>query len=279
MNVYTPVELRQIVSFPFFADLVQCGFPSPAQDYVEKRIDLNELLVQHPSATYFVKAAGDSMIDAGIDEGDLLVVDSARKAEHGDIVIAAVGGEFTVKKLQLLPRVQLNPMNPAYWSPMYFKPGDSDSEQMRRLDKRKSTVMAGLSYVHNTPYGFLRTTIAGDTLDNSNGINWDLAWLYRYTNGNLTLTPGIGVEWNSDNQNEYYYGVSRHESRRSGMRSYDPDSSWNPYLELSANYRFLGDWSVYGVARYTRLSDEITDSPMVDKSWSGLISTGITYTF
>lgn len=93
----------------------------------------------------------------------------------------------------------------AYWSPMYFKPGDSDSEQMRRLDKRKSTVMAGLSYVHNTPYGFLRTTIAGDTLDNSNGINWDLAWLYRYTNGNLTLTPGIGVEWNSDNQNEYYY--------------------------------------------------------------------------
>lgn len=104
-------------------------------------------------------------------------------------------------------------------------------------------------------------------------------WLYRYTNGNLTLTPGIGVEWNSDNQNEYYYGVSRHESRRSGMRSYDPDSSWNPYLELSANYRFLGDWSVYGVARYTRLSDEITDSPMVDKSWSGLISTGITYTF
>ncbi|SQC42233.1 Error-prone repair protein UmuD [Klebsiella pneumoniae] len=90
---------------------MQCGFPSPAQDYVEKRIDLNELLVQHPSATYFVKAAGDSMIDAGIDEGDLLVVDSARKAEHGDIVIAAVGGEFTVKKLQLLPRVQLNPMN------------------------------------------------------------------------------------------------------------------------------------------------------------------------
>ncbi len=82
----------------------------------------------------------------------------------------------------------------------------------------------------------------------------------------LTLTPGIGVEWNSDNQNEYYYGVSKHESNRSGMRSYDPDSSWNPYLELAANYRFLGDWSVYGIARYTRLSDEITDSPMVDKS-------------
>ncbi len=119
--------------FPFFADLVQCGFPSPAQDYVEKRIDLNELLVQHPSATYFVKAAGDSMIDAGIDEGDLLVVDSARKAEHGDIVIAAVGGEFTVKKLQLLPRVQLNPMNPAY-SPHRGRPrGDARYFRRRNL--------------------------------------------------------------------------------------------------------------------------------------------------
>jgi outer membrane protein len=74
-------------------------------------------------------------------------------------------------------------------------------------------------------------------LDNSNGVTWDLAWLYRYTNGGLTLTPGIGVEWNSDNQNEYYYGVSRAESRRSGLNSYDPDNGWSPYLELTASYR------------------------------------------
>ncbi|MFP0511782.1 translesion error-prone DNA polymerase V autoproteolytic subunit, partial [Klebsiella variicola] len=113
MQFCTPVELREIMLIPLYSDLVQCGFPSPAQDYVEQRIDLNELLVNHPSATYFVKAAGDSMKDAGIGEGDLLVVDSSRTAVHGDIVIAAVDGEFTVKKLQLHPRVQLNPMNPA----------------------------------------------------------------------------------------------------------------------------------------------------------------------
>ena len=166
-----------------------------------------------------------------------------------------------------------------YWSPMYFKPGDSDNSQLRRLDKRKSTVMAGVSWMHHTQYGSLRTMLSGDTLDNSNGIVWDTAWVYRYTNGGLTLTPGIGVQWNSENQNQYYYGVSHHESAKSGLRSYDPNSSWNPYLELSANYRFAGSWSVYGTARYTRLSDEITDSPMVDKSWSGLLSTGITYTF
>ncbi len=114
MEFYQLTELRPISLLPLFSDLVQCGFPSPAQDYVEKRIDLNELLVSHPSATYFVKAAGDSMIDGGISDGDLLVVDSSRTAEHGDIVIAAVGGEFTVKQLQLRPRVQLNPLNSAY---------------------------------------------------------------------------------------------------------------------------------------------------------------------
>ena len=114
MKFYTPAELRQIVLLPLYSDLVQCGFPSPAQDYVEQRIDLNELLINHPSATYFVKAAGDSMIEGGISEGDLLVVDSSRKPEHGNIVIAAVDGEFTVKKLQLHPRIQLNPMNSAY---------------------------------------------------------------------------------------------------------------------------------------------------------------------
>lgn len=99
---------------PLYCDPVPCGFPSPAQDYVEQRIDLNELLVQHPSATYFVKASGDSMTDAGIGDGDLLVVDSSRKAGHGDIVIAAVDGGFTVKRLLLHPAIMLRPENSAY---------------------------------------------------------------------------------------------------------------------------------------------------------------------
>ena len=105
-----PADLREIVTFPLFSDLVQCGFPSPAADYVEQRIDLNQLLIQHPSATYFVKASGDSMIDGGISDGDF--------------VIAAVDGEFTVKKLQLRPTVQLIPMNSAY-SPITISSEDT----------------------------------------------------------------------------------------------------------------------------------------------------------
>lgn len=166
-----------------------------------------------------------------------------------------------------------------YWDPMHFKPSDSDSHRMRQLNKRHSTMMAGLSYEHYTPYGFLRTTLAGDTLDNSNGFVWDLAWLYRYTSGDLTVTPGIGVEWNSKNQNDYYYGVSKKESARSGLRSYNPDDSWNPYLLLSVSYSLTDSWSIYGTGRYTRLTNETTDSPMVNKSWTGVLSTGITYTF
>ena len=104
---------------PLFVERVPCGFPSPAQDYVEDRIDLNKLVVQHPSATYFVKVSGDSMIGAGIGHGDLLVVDRSLNAVHGDIVIAAVAGEFTVKELRTHPRIQLVPHN-ANYSPILF---------------------------------------------------------------------------------------------------------------------------------------------------------------
>lgn len=112
--IYKLADQRARVIAPLFSDLVTCGFPSPARDYVERGIDLNEFMVAHPSATYFVRAAGDSMTEAGIGHGDLLVVDSARTAGHGDIVIAAVDGEFTVKRLQLRPTIQLVPCNPAY---------------------------------------------------------------------------------------------------------------------------------------------------------------------
>ncbi|WP_413721368.1 translesion error-prone DNA polymerase V autoproteolytic subunit [Sodalis sp. RH24] len=111
---FAPADLLPVLSLPLFADRCRAGFPSPAQDYVEKTLDLNEYCIRHPSATYFVRASGDSMTDAGIGDGDLLVVDRAEKAGHGDIVIAAVDGEFTVKRLCLRPRLALQPMNPAF---------------------------------------------------------------------------------------------------------------------------------------------------------------------
>ena len=79
---------------------VQAGFPSPAGDYLEGRIDLNEHLIQHPAATFLVWVAGDSMIGAGIYDGDLLVVDRAIQAAPGHIVVVAIDGDLTLKRLE-----------------------------------------------------------------------------------------------------------------------------------------------------------------------------------
>lgn len=100
---------------PLFASAIQAGFPSPAEDYVAARLDLNELLIRHAEATYFLRVKGDSMVGAGIHPGDLLVVDRALNPQDGSVVVAEVDGELTVKRLRLrtgLP--ELHPENPAY---------------------------------------------------------------------------------------------------------------------------------------------------------------------
>lgn len=86
-----------LLELPFASCNVPAGFPSPADDFSAKRLDLNELLITHPAATFFWAVTGRSMIDAGIDEGDILVVNRALTARHGQIVVAEVNGEFTVK--------------------------------------------------------------------------------------------------------------------------------------------------------------------------------------
>ncbi len=112
-------------SSPLFQEGVQAGFPSPAEDFVEGYLDLNQYLIQHPSATFFVRARGDSMINAGIYDGDILVVDRALDAKNNDIVIASVFGEFTLKRLIIEEdKIVLMPENPEY-SPIEILP-DSD---------------------------------------------------------------------------------------------------------------------------------------------------------
>ncbi len=85
---------------PLMGTTVTAGFPSPAEQYLESPLDLNELLVKRPAATFFVRAAGDSMIGAGIQSGDVLVVDRSLEAVDGAVIIASVDNEFTVKYLK-----------------------------------------------------------------------------------------------------------------------------------------------------------------------------------
>jgi len=86
-------------SFPLLFTYIPAGFPSPADDYMENNLDLNEYLVKHPTATFFVKVEGDSMIEAGINSGDILVVDRAAPRNNNVIVVAILNGEFTVKRI------------------------------------------------------------------------------------------------------------------------------------------------------------------------------------
>lgn len=115
-DIYKPNE-GVSYSLPVFSSTVQGGFPSPADDYIEKQLDLNELMIQHPVATFYVRVEGDSMKNAFIQSGDILVVDRALKASSGKIVVAVVNGEFTVKRFCIEGgKIYLQPENEAYES-------------------------------------------------------------------------------------------------------------------------------------------------------------------
>ncbi len=86
---------------PLFLVPVSAGFPSPAEDYIEGNLDLNQYLIKHPAATFFVKVTGNSMIDAGIHDGDILIVDRSLKPVDKKVVIAVVNGELTVRRIRV----------------------------------------------------------------------------------------------------------------------------------------------------------------------------------
>lgn len=86
---------------PFALEKISAGFPSPAQDYVDKALDMNEHLIKNETATFIVKVASQSMLNAGIDIDDELIVDRSLDAKHGDIVVALIDNEFTVKRLMI----------------------------------------------------------------------------------------------------------------------------------------------------------------------------------
>ena len=114
-SLFYPTSLPSRLSLPLFTGKVAAGFPSPADDYVEKNLDLNELLVQKPAATFFVRAQGESMLGAGIHPNDILVVDRSLEAVPGKVVICAINGELTVKRLERVnEQWQLKAENPAY---------------------------------------------------------------------------------------------------------------------------------------------------------------------
>jgi len=96
------VDISTQTPLPIFLESVSAGFPSPADDYIEGKLDLNLYLIKNPSSTFFVRVTGDSMINCGIFSGDLLVVDRSLLPKNDNIIIAVVNGELTVKRLRYI---------------------------------------------------------------------------------------------------------------------------------------------------------------------------------
>lgn len=118
MNVFQIYRADTSTILPLvFADAgIKAGFPSPAQDYITESIDLNKELIRHPASTFYAKVVGDSMSSEGITEGDILIVDRSIEAEHGDLAVCCLDGEFTLKRLCLNrgDRIYLMPSNRKY---------------------------------------------------------------------------------------------------------------------------------------------------------------------
>lgn len=115
-----PLKIQPI---PLFSSKIQAGFPSPATDYVEKTLDLNELCIKHPAATFFAVATGYSMVKVGIYPDDVLIIDKSLEVRDKDIVVASYNGQFTVKRLIKTPVLQLVPENDEY-APIIIQPND-----------------------------------------------------------------------------------------------------------------------------------------------------------
>lgn len=111
-------SFETLLDLPYADGGIRAGFPSPAQDYMDRSLDFNKELIPHPAATFYAKVMGNSMIEAGIDEGDIVVIDRSLEPRQNDIVVAFVNGEFTMKYLDLTRRgsgqIWLHPGNSTF---------------------------------------------------------------------------------------------------------------------------------------------------------------------
>lgn len=122
-------------SIPMFSDSVQAGFPSPAEDHMDMDLNLNDHLVQNPSATFCVKAIGESMKDAGIQSGDIMIVDKSLQPKNRSIVLAVIDGEFTVKRVNINNRQ------------LYLMPENSDFSPIKITEEMDFKVWGVVTYI------------------------------------------------------------------------------------------------------------------------------------
>lgn len=161
-----------------------------------------------------------------------------------------------------------------------FDPEDAEGA-LAGLDERKWTGLVGLSYLQRTPIGGFRAQIATDIAGRSDGNVARLAYLAKFSDDKLTVYPSVGFEWNDSNYNEYYYGISDSEAAKTGLPSYSPGSSVNPYVSVSGMYDFNDQWAGFASQSFEHLSSKQYNSPMMktDSHFDSKTTLGLLYKF
>lgn len=165
------------------------------------------------------------------------------------------------------------------YDPTSFDPDDSDNSRLRRLRDRWSSAVAGMGVRVMTPYGELHATLAGDVLGHSDGFTGTVGYGYALEFDPVELTLDVGAYWADANYNDYYYGVSGKEARKSGLDAYNAGSGFSPYLSLTVGASFAENWAVFCKGEIVSLSGTVKDSPMVDESFTQNVTVGLTYSF
>lgn len=167
----------------------------------------------------------------------------------------------------------------ASWMPLHFDPDDNDDSAMKQLDERKASAMLGGAYYRHESWGSLKLAIAADAMDESGGVMGEISYFRPFRMARLTLTPSVGVFYYDESFNDYYYGVSQKESRRSGLEQYNAGETVTPYVGVAAKYPLTQNLSLNASAVYTVLPDDVKNSPMIDRDDSFALMTGLSWTF
>lgn len=161
-----------------------------------------------------------------------------------------------------------------------FKPGDSYGA-LKGLDRRKSTIELGVGFQHIFENQvFFSSEVNGDILGRSDGFNIDAGvGMIHHFNDHFKVIPKVGGIWSSKDHNDYYYGVSNHESIRTGVSSYNPGNSFTPYVGVGTVIDATDNLHVFGGAQFKFLPSEVKDSPMTNRSTLSNFAIGINYNF
>ncbi|WHN66259.1 MipA/OmpV family protein [Cysteiniphilum sp. QT6929] len=179
--------------------------------------------------------------------------------------------DFTVTEAQL------------FLYPEQFKAKDSNDSQMQRLDNRNYIVMAGFKQRFISAYGDINVGLNFDITGQSNGymgvIEYEKRFVFIKGQHLFSLKPSIGLQYSSKQLTDYYYGISYDESVRSGLAQYTPSDEVSPYLGLAIVYSYGRRWNLSLTSRVNRLSDSVSDSPMISNQYVLTSSIALSYSF